>query len=386
MDEWRATVTDSDKKIKVQASFVTKRYEMAPTNADKMKAALSNKTFPSFWALRGVSFTAYEGETIAVVGTNGSGKSTLMKVMSGIIPATSGEMKVNGAVSLIAINAGLRGNMSGRENIRLKGLMMGMSNQEIDQKMDDIIAFSELGDFIDQQVKNYSSGMKSKLGFSISVHADPDILIIDEALSVGDATFNRKSLEKIREFQAQGKTIFFVSHDLQQVREMADRVLWLHFGKVRMFGPTNEVMDHYDEFVNEYKQLSQSEQAQYRSELRDAQEQFTLDDLYHETVSDVASTQQAKQLKKEIYYEQHPSKMARWEKWIIVVLACLTILVGDKIALNLGFKTIVEKPATLVTGWTPKKLHALDERHAKETKEKAALHKQQQNGKRKESE
>ena len=134
------------------------------------------------------------------------------------------------------------------------------------------------------------------------------------------------------------------------------------------------------------EQLSQSEQAQYRNELRDAQEQFTLDDLYHETVSDVASTQQAKQLKKEIYYEQHPSKMARWEKWIIVVLACLTILVGDKIALNLGFKTIVERPATLVTGWTPKKLHALDERHAEETKEKAALHKQQQNGKRKESE
>lgn len=275
-----------NKKVKVNVSYVTKRYELAPKKSDKLKSLLFKTKFPEFWANRGVSFKAYEGETIAVVGTNGSGKSTLMKMVAGIVPPTSGMIDIDGDTSLIAINAGLKGNMSGTENIRLKALMLGMGNEDIDEKMDDIIAFSELGEFIEQPVKSYSSGMKSKLGFSISVHTNPDILIVDEALSVGDATFTKKSLAKIKDFQKQGKTIFFVSHSLGQVREMADRVLWMHYGEVRMFGPTTEVMDAYDEFVKSYKALSGKEQEKYRQKYRKAQQEFTLNKYNQQILAD----------------------------------------------------------------------------------------------------
>lgn len=277
----------AERQKKIEASFITKRYELVPSRVEKMQATLFNREFPEFWAVRGVSFTAYEGETIAVVGTNGSGKSTLMKMVAGIIPNTSGTLAIHGDTSLIAINAGLRGGMTGRENIKLKGLMVGLTDQEITERMDDIIAFSELGDFIDQQVKHYSSGMKSKLGFAISVYTNPDIIIIDEALSVGDATFNRKSLAKIKEFQQQGKTIFFVSHDLGQVREMADKVLWMHFGEVRMFGPTEEVMREYDSFVAEYKGLDADGQKQYRDDKREAQMGFTVEKLAESVTSEM---------------------------------------------------------------------------------------------------
>lgn len=361
---------EDTRQTKVRAKFLTKQYEMAPKKSDKAKSLLLNAEFPKFWAVRGVSFEAYEGETIAVVGTNGSGKSTLMKMVSGIVPPTSGEVEINGETSLIAINAGLRGNMSGRDNIRLKGLMMGMTNEEIDDKMDDIIAFSELGKFIDQQVKTYSSGMKSKLGFSISVHTNPDILIVDEALSVGDATFNRKSLAKIKEFQKQGKTIFFVSHSLGQVREMADRVLWMHYGEVRMFGPTKEVMDAYDGFVKEYKALDAKEQAAYRKRYRTDQEEFTLDDLYEKQLKQYRQNEGtdapealATKLYKETHNRRKPEKVSSWDKIMMIVLAVFGIFLADKIALNLSMEKIAENPSALITNWAPGKIHDLNERH-----------------------
>lgn len=357
--------------VKVKASYLTKQYEMAPTKADKMKSLFLKTNFPKFWAVRGVSFEAYEGETIAIVGNNGSGKSTLMKMVSGIVPATSGELEINGDTSLIAINAGLKGNMSGRENIRLKALMLGLTDEEIDQKMDDIIAFSELGEFIDQQVKSYSSGMKSKLGFSISVHTNPDILIVDEALSVGDATFNRKSLAKIKEFQKQGKTIFFVSHSLGQVREMADRVLWMHYGELRMFGPTKEVMDEYDKFIAEYKALTGKEQTKYREGYRKAQRDFTLDKLYQDTLRDQRKALGVdllpENVERDIYKVTHTRHLSeRWSKrdkiWLILLVVA-TLFVADKILLNLSLQRIIDNPSHLVTNWSPQKINELNERH-----------------------
>ncbi|KIU24512.1 Teichoic acids export ATP-binding protein TagH [Weissella cibaria] len=369
MDE---IVTNENRTLKVRAEYVTKQYEMAPTKSYKMKSLFLKTNFPKFWAVRGVSFEAYEGETIAVVGTNGSGKSTLMKIVSGIVPPTTGKVEINGETSLIAINAGLKGNMSGRENIRLKALMLGMTDSEIDEKMDDIIAFSELGDFIDQQVKNYSSGMKSKLGFSISVHTNPDILIVDEALSVGDATFNRKSLAKIKEFQEQGKTIFFVSHSLGQVREMADKVLWMHYGEVRQFGPTKEVMDAYDKFVSDYKKLSGKEQAKYRNDYRKAQQEFTVDKFYESELKkqrkslnlDVLPAKEETRIYEATHKRHLAETWSKTEKIVFTGLVLLTLFVADKVVLNLGMKNIIENPSSLVTNWAPSKIHSLNERHA----------------------
>lgn len=315
----------SERKKKIEASFITKRYELVPSRVEKMQATLFNREFPEFWAVRGVSFTAYEGETIAVVGTNGSGKSTLMKMVAGIIPNTSGTLEIHGDTSLIAINAGLRGSMTGRENIKLKGLMVGLTDQEITDRMDDIIAFSELGDFIDQQVKHYSSGMKSKLGFAISVYTNPDIVIIDEALSVGDATFNRKSLAKIKEFQEQGKTIFFVSHDLGQVREMADKVLWMHFGEVRMFGPTKEVMHEYDNFVAEYKALDAEGQKQYRDDKREAQMGFTVEKLAAEASASLSDKKAKHELTNTIMSQPFNDRLGWADKIGLALVAGLAV-------------------------------------------------------------
>ncbi|MFO9689540.1 ABC transporter ATP-binding protein [Weissella confusa] len=357
------------RKTKVSVSYVTKQYETAPTKIDKAKSVFFKTNFPMFWAVRGVSFEAYEGETIAVVGTNGSGKSTLMKMVAGIVPPTSGTININGETSLIAINAGLRGNISGRQNIRLKGLMMGMTDAEINEKMDDIIAFSELGKFIDQPVKTYSSGMKSKLGFSISVHTNPDILIVDEALSVGDATFNRKSLNKIKDFQKQGKTIFFVSHSLGQVREMADRVLWMHYGELRMFGETKVVMDEYDKFVNEFKGMNAKEQADYRREKRAEQEAFSLDDIYTSELRDARmqghepSEAEATAIYKAVHTKQEVAVWSKFDKLVIILVFLAMLFMADKIALNLGMRNVMQNPTHLITNWVPEKLRELNEKH-----------------------
>lgn len=197
-------------------------------------------------ALAGVSFTVNDGETVAVIGRNGSGKSTLLGILSRVYRPTSGRVVINGKVSgLLELGAGFHPELTGIENIYLNGSILGMRRREIDKRLPEIIAFAELEQFIDAPLRTYSSGMVMRLGFSIAIQVDPDILLVDEVLAVGDESFQRKCYDKVREFQQSGKTILFVSHDLDAIRKVATRVIWLNSGVIRADDGVERVLDEY---------------------------------------------------------------------------------------------------------------------------------------------
>lgn len=225
---------------------------------------LPNGYGEDFYALQDISFTAGKGDVIGIVGVNGSGKSTLSNIIAGVIPPTSGTVETIGQTALIAIASGLNNQLTGRENIELKCLMLGFTRKEIKEMEEEIIEFADIGKFVDQPVKKYSSGMKSRLGFAISVTVNPDILVIDEALSVGDQAFAQKSKQKMMEFKEKGKTIFFVSHSIRQIKEFCEKALWLEYGEVKDYGPIKDVIPKYEEFLNMYKSMTKAEQKKFR--------------------------------------------------------------------------------------------------------------------------
>lgn len=210
--------------------------------------------FNEFWALQNISFTVQKGERLGVLGFNGAGKSTLLKTISGVIKPTKGTVKTSGVIApLLELGAGFDMNYSGRENIYLYGATMGYSRKFIDSKYDEIVEFSELGDFIDVPVKNYSSGMRARLGFAIATAVEPQILILDEVLSVGDAKFRKKSEAKVRSMFDKGITVLFVSHNTKQVLSLCNKAIILDHGKIIAQGDAEEVCALYDEMVNSRK-------------------------------------------------------------------------------------------------------------------------------------
>jgi len=202
--------------------------------------------YEEFWALKGIEFEVPVGSTFGVIGSNGSGKSTLLKCLTGILYPEKGRVTIEGRVSaLLELGAGFHPELSGRENVYLNGAILGLTKKEINARFDDIVEFSGLPDFIDTPVKNYSSGMFVRLGFAVAAHVEPDVLLIDEVLSVGDDSFQRRCAQKIEQFRRDGRTIVFVSHGLSQVEQLCETVAWIDKGDLKMVGPAGEVISAY---------------------------------------------------------------------------------------------------------------------------------------------
>lgn len=233
----------------IRIDNVTKKYNLYANARDRFREAVGirNKSLHSdFYALNGVSFDVQKGETVGIVGTNGSGKSTLLKIITGVLNPTEGAVQVEGKISaLLELGAGFNQEYTGLENIYLNGRMMGYTRKEMESRVDAIIEFAEIGEFIHQPVKTYSSGMFARLAFAVAINVEPDILIVDEALSVGDLFFQNKCFKKFEELKQKNVTILFVSHDIASVRQMCSRVLWIEKGNQVIFDQSDKVCDMY---------------------------------------------------------------------------------------------------------------------------------------------
>lgn len=243
---------------------ITKRYQLYENQKERLKGFLFGKKGKPYYALKGISFAIEKGDSVGLVGLNGSGKSTLANMLAGISAPSSGSLIVDGTPSLIAISSGLNQYLTGIENITLKGLMIGLTMKEIDDIRKAIVNFADIGPFVYQPVKTYSSGMKARLGFAIAVHIHPDIIIVDEALSVGDPSFSQRCLEKMESFRKEGKTLIFVSHSLTQIRAFCNKAMWLEYGVMRGYGEVNEIADQYGAFLKNYNAMTPEQQKEYK--------------------------------------------------------------------------------------------------------------------------
>lgn len=240
-----------DPIIKVEG--LTKEYRLYDRKSDRLKEALSftkKQYYTPFYALNDISFHVNKGETLGIIGTNGSGKSTLLKILTGVVTQTSGIVEINGKISaLLELGTGFNPEYTGIENIFLNCTMMGFSQEETQRKIQGIIDFADIGEYIHQPVKNYSSGMFARLAFAVAISVEPDILIVDEALSVGDMRFQVKCMDHMKKMMENGTTILFVSHDLAAVRRFCQRCIWIQNGRLMTEGETNHVADRYTDYL-----------------------------------------------------------------------------------------------------------------------------------------
>ena len=246
-------------EIAISVNNISKMYKLYENPMDRLKESLGltrKKRYKEHYALNNVSFQVKKGETVGIIGTNGSGKSTILKIITGVLNPTQGEVVVDGRISaLLELGAGFNGEYSGIENVYLNGQMIGFSKEEIDAKLQDILDFADIGDFIHQPVKTYSSGMFVRLAFAVAINIEPEILIVDEALSVGDVFFQAKCYRKFEEFKEMGKTILFVSHQMNTIRQLCDRVVVLKEGQVIYDGEVEEGIRLYNSEAYLEKQL-----------------------------------------------------------------------------------------------------------------------------------
>lgn len=240
-------------EVAIRVNNVSKLYKLYDKPMDRLKESLGlsrKQMYKEHYALRNVSFDVHRGETVGIIGTNGSGKSTMLKIITGVLNPTEGDVQIQGRISaLLELGAGFNMEYTGIENIYLNGTMMGFSKEEIDKKLDDILDFADIGDFVYQPVKTYSSGMFVRLAFAVSINIEPDILIVDEALSVGDVFFQVKCYHKFEEFKKMGKTILFVSHDLGSISKYCDRVILLNKGQKLSEGKPKQIVDEYKQIL-----------------------------------------------------------------------------------------------------------------------------------------
>ncbi len=246
-------------EVAISVNNVSKMYKLYDNPMDRLKESLGlsrKKKYKEYYALNDVSFQVHKGETVGIIGTNGSGKSTILKIITGVLNPTQGQVVVDGRISaLLELGAGFNGEYSGIENVYLNGTMIGFSREEIDAKLQDILDFADIGDFVNQPVKTYSSGMFVRLAFAVAINIEPEILIVDEALSVGDVFFQAKCYRKFEEFKEMGKTILFVSHDLSSIGKYCDRVVLLNKGKKLAEGDAKEMVNLYRRvLVNQYEE------------------------------------------------------------------------------------------------------------------------------------
>ncbi len=249
--------------IAIDVNGLAKVYRIFRSPPDRLKQVLwrgRRKFYDEFWALHPISFQVKRGECVGFLGKNGSGKSTLLQMIAGTLDPSHGSFNVSGRLSaLLELGAGFNPEFTGRENVILSGALLGISAAEMKERLPAILEFSELGDFIDKPVKTYSSGMYVRLAFSAAIHVEPEVLLVDEALSVGDAAFQYKCLKRIRELREQGMSILFVTHDTGAVRTLCDRVFWLDSGNLISQGPAVEVADQYDSFMRQKAGIGDAE-------------------------------------------------------------------------------------------------------------------------------
>ena len=242
-----------EKKIAIEVKELEKAYKLYDKPSDRLREALGltrKKRYKEHYALKGVDMTIYQGETVGIIGTNGSGKSTILKIITGVLNPSKGSVSVNGRISaLLELGTGFNMEYNGIENVYLNGTMMGFSKKEIDAKMDDILSFADIGEYVYQPVKTYSSGMFVRLAFAVAINIEPEILIVDEALSVGDVFFQAKCYHKFEEFKKMGKTILFVSHDLSSISKYCDRVVLLNQGVKLGEGTPKEMIYAYKQVL-----------------------------------------------------------------------------------------------------------------------------------------